>query len=314
MKFCPRYSKDGMKGNKYWYDKTWNAGANNGESGDSALPNCVTYASGRFSEENNQNLRNIMSNQTGFPNANSWYANTKMSKGSTPKLGAIACFGGTLGHVAIVESINDDGTITVSQSNYQAKKDYNSSNYFQVKTYKKFEVGKVASGVGLVFQGYIYPPNLTYNDDRDTSRDQVEVLANRLKVRTSPNGEWLSGRFAPLGIHNILKVETAGNYSWAKIDEDMWIALNDTDEWTKTYLKEVEPSTNEYKEKYDELLVKYNALNDSYANLEQDYKSELLQVDNLTTQNKKLTTSLELANKDIETLSSKLSKIKEIVE
>ena len=316
--FCPRYSKDGMKNNKYWYDKTWNAGFNDGASGDSALPNCVTYASGRFSEENGQNLRNIMKDYKGFSNANRWYSDTSMDKGSTPKLGAIACFGGTLGHVAIVEAINDDGTITVSQSNYQAKKDYNSSNYFQVKTYKKFEVGKVASGVGLMFQGYIYPPNLRYAVTRDKTKDQVEVLADRLKVRKSANGDWQEGIFAHLGIFDIQEVKTAGDYTWAKLDDECWIALNDKDEWTKTYLKESDdtdhgPNEDDYKTKYEELLVKYNTLNANYVALENDYKSELVQADNLTTQNKSLTTSLEMANKDIEKLSEQIKKIKEII-
>ncbi len=64
--------------------------------------------------------------------------------------------------------------------------------------------------------------------------------------------------------------------------------------------------TDDYKTKYDELLVEYNALKADYVSLENDYKSELVQVDNLTTQNKKLAESLEIANKTIE-------KVREIV-
>ena len=306
--FCPRFSKDGMKDNKYWYDKAWNAGFNDGASGDSALPNCVTYASGRFSEENGENLRNIMKDYTGFSNANKWYSDTRMDKGSTPKLGAIACFGGTLGHVAIVEAINDDRTITVSQSNYQTKKDYNSSNYFQVKTYEKFEVGKVASGVGLVFQGYIYPPNVKYSVARDKTKDQVEVLAERLKVRKAANGDWVEGIFAPLGIFDILEAKTEGNYTWAKLDDDCWIALNDNDGWTKTYLRETSNSPSDeddYKAKYEELKVEYDALNTKCNTLSAE-------VNTLSAQNETLTTNLDNANNQIETLSEKLAKIKEI--
>lgn len=308
--FCPRYSKDGMKNNKYWYDKTWNAGFNNGASGDSALPNCVTYASGRFSEENDENLRNIMSNQTGFPNANSWYANTKMSKGSTPKLGAIACFGGTLGHVAIVEAINNDGTITVSQSNYQAKKDYNSSNYFQVKTYNNFEVGKVASGVGLTFQGYIYPPNLRYAASRDTSKDQIEVLAERLKVRKSANGDWKEGIFAPIGIFDIQEVKTAGDYTWAKLDDECWIAMNDTDGWTKTYMRENNSSDNTPTEDWK---TKYEELKAQYGTLETQYQDALAQISTLANENSALNENITALKNNNNELSEKINKIKEII-
>ena len=310
--FCPRFSKDGMKNNKFWYDKAWNAGFNDGASGDSALPNCVTYASGRFSEENGENLRNIMKDYTGFSNANKWYSDTRMDKGSTPKLGAIACFGGTLGHVAIVEAINDDGTITVSQSNYQAKKDYSSSNYFQVKTYKKFEVGKVATGVGLVFQGYIYPPNLRYAATRDKTKNQVEVLVDRLKVRKSANGDWQEGIFAPLGIFDIQEVKTSGDYTWAKLDDECWIALNDKDEWTKTYMKENNSSdsaptpTEDWKTKYEELKAQYDVL-------ETQYQDALAQISTLANENSALNENITALKNNNNTLNEKINKIKEII-
>lgn len=309
--FCPRFSKQGMLNNPYWYDKSINAGA----VGDSLLPNCTTYASGRFSELNGENMRNIMNNRTGFGNAKEWYSQTKLEKGSSPRLGAIACFDGALGHVAIVESINDDGTVTVSQSNYQTKKDYNSINYFQIKTYK-LEVGKVASGVGLRFQGYIYPPNVRYAVQRDTTNDQVEILADRLKVRKSPNGDWVEGIFAPLGIYNIQDVQTAGDYTWAKLDDECWIALNDNEGWTKTYIKEVQDKSKEY----NELLDKYNALENDYNtaikdvnSLQNDWKASQLENIELSKQLKQAQTELDVVKADNELLSEKLKKIKEIV-
>ena len=312
--FCPRFSKDGMKDSNYWYDTTFNAGA----SGDVMLPNCTTYASGRLSEETGENMRNIMNGRKGFGNAKEWYSQTTLEKGSTPKLGAIACFGGTLGHVAVVEQINDDGTVTVSQSNYQAKKDYNSSNYFQTKTYK-LEVGKVASGVGLTFLGYIYAPNLKYSVARDKTKDQVEVLADRLKVRKNANGNWVDGIFAPLGIYDIEEVKTVGDYTWAKLDDECWIALNDKDEWTKTYLKETNNSNddpndtnNEWKTKYEELETKYNSLNSNYQSLESDYKALMIECDNLSKQVKTLEGELETEKKDYSLLSERIKKIKEL--
>lgn len=311
--FCPRFSKQGMLNNPYWYDKSINAGA----VGDSLLPNCTTYASGRFSELNGENTRNIMNGRTGFGNAKEWYSQTKLEKGSSPRLGAIACFDGTLGHVSIVESINDDGTVTVSQSNYQSRKDYNSINYFQIKTYK-LEVGKVASGVGLRFQGYIYPPNVRYAVQRDTTNDQVEILADRLKVRKSPNGDWVEGIFAPLGIYNIQDVQTAGEYTWAKLDDECWIALNDKDGWTKTYLKEVVDDKNVA---YNELLEKYKLLENNFNNaikdingLQNDWKASQLENIELTKQLKQAQAELEAIKVDYEVVKGKIDKVREIVE
>lgn len=301
--FCPRYSKDGMKNDKYWYDNSYNAGSN----GDAALPNCVTYCSGRLSEANGENLRNIMSGRTGFGNAKEWYDSTTLEKGSTPKVGAIACFTGTLGHVAFVEKVNDDGTVTVSQSNYQSSKDYSSSNYFQVKTYK-LVVGQIASGVGLVFQGYIYSPNIKTSVNRDTSKDQIEVLVERLKVRKSANGDWNEGIFAPLGIYDILEVKTEGEYTWAKLDDECWIAINDVDGWTKTYMKEEkkpEPTTD-YETLYKEEVEKYNMLETKYETLETNYQTT-------EAQNKSYSTEIDNLKEENKKLSEKLAEIKKIV-
>lgn len=310
--FCPRLSKDGMLKNPYWYDKSINAGA----VGDSLLPNCTTFASGRFSELNGENMRNIMNGRTGFGNAKEWYSQTKLEKGSTPKLGAIACFGGALGHVAIVESINDDGTVTVSQSNYQRVKDYESSNYFQLRNYK-LEVGKVAKGVELVFQGYIYPPNVKYSVQRDTTVDQVEIMADRLRVRKIPNGEWIKGIYAPKGLFNLLEVQTAGDFSWGKIDTDCWVALNDEDGWTKTYIRE---TYTDLEKKYNDLMDKYNVLEKDYKtaiedvkSLQNDWKASQLENIELSKQVKQANTELEVVKADNQLLSEKLAKIKEIV-
>jgi LysM repeat protein len=59
----------------------------------------------------------------GLGNATDWYANAQargMATGSTPQAGAI---GWVYGHVVYVESVNGDGTIVISEANY----DYNGS-------------------------------------------------------------------------------------------------------------------------------------------------------------------------------------------
>lgn len=131
------------------------------------LPNCTTYCYGRIMEQYIQQGYNIddrtssynpyWRNSTGshFENAETWYndSNNRWTKGSKARLGAIACWGanGQGGHVAIVESINNDGTINYSESNYGGAL----FNYVQNQ---RLVVGQVDSRIGGVFQGFIYIP------------------------------------------------------------------------------------------------------------------------------------------------------------
>lgn len=120
-------------------------------SGSSCLPNCVGYAWGRWREllGKYHNLART--------NAENWYGNTAdgYKRGQTPKLGAVICWrkgkagvsSDGAGHVAIVEKINDDGSILISQSAYGGSR-------FTTKTIKP----PFVYGANYTFQGFIYPP------------------------------------------------------------------------------------------------------------------------------------------------------------
>lgn len=136
--------------NKY-YIKTTYGGYNRciviNRSTGSVLPNCVGYAWGRFCEE--QNIHNCNLSRG---NAENWYPHTSdgYRRGNTPKLGAVICWHSTRsgGHVAIVEKINNDGSIETSNSAYNGKRFYMktlraSNNYYMGRAY--------------TFQGFIYP-------------------------------------------------------------------------------------------------------------------------------------------------------------
>ena len=105
--------------------------------------NCTWYAWGRAYEITGAYPK------LGRGNAGTWWGYNKSggyySYGSTPKLGAVACWSNSgAGHVGIVEQINSDGTIVISESGW-------SSCYFRT-------VNIPSSGYrsGLTFQGYIY--------------------------------------------------------------------------------------------------------------------------------------------------------------
>jgi surface antigen len=87
----------------------------------SALGNCTWYVHGRLREL----AYNPIQLDAMHGNANEWSNETTTSRVDTiPSRGAIAYLGtgsfSSLGHVAVVESVNADGTITVTESSYAA--------------------------------------------------------------------------------------------------------------------------------------------------------------------------------------------------
>lgn len=103
------------------------------------MPNCVAYAYGRIYELNGE------APKISRGNAGEWWfinkSNDYYDYGSEPKLGAVACWSG---HVAVVEEIADDGTITISESHW-------GGTYFNTAKYTN-----MYSHYGQYFYGYIY--------------------------------------------------------------------------------------------------------------------------------------------------------------
>ena len=143
--YTPRLNSDGMENNPYWYDENpfYTAGY--------GLPNCTCYVWGRWYE--------ILKEPPDLPlgNANTWYDEVKekgtYKLGSTPQLGSIICtwYLGDGGHVAVVEQINDDGSIVTSNSGY-------GSDYFWIETL--YPPNYLPSWVpsNAYVQGFIYLP------------------------------------------------------------------------------------------------------------------------------------------------------------
>jgi surface antigen len=103
------------------------------------MPNCVAYAYGRIYELNGE--APLISRG----NAGEWWYINKYNGyydyGQEAKLGAVACWSN---HVAVVEAIDDDGTITVSESHW-------GGTYFNTAQYSD-----MTSHYGQTFYGYIY--------------------------------------------------------------------------------------------------------------------------------------------------------------
>lgn len=142
---------DGMRteypeqGNKFYF------GGANGFPRNDHGGNCTWYAWGRFME---------IAGKTDMPyvsrgDAVTFYDTTQYEKGTTPKLGAIACWGygsenGHPGHVAVVEEIKPNGDIVCSNSGWSGER-------FWISTHKASEKYAMHHG-NDVFRGFIYQP------------------------------------------------------------------------------------------------------------------------------------------------------------
>lgn len=147
--FEPRLTSDGMNGAIYWYS------GNPFHLSGYGLPNCTCYAWGRFWEISDH--AGDGSNKPTLPTSDAglwWGQVTGYEKGSTPKLGAVICWSdntGGAGHVGIVEKIDANGDITVSQSAW-------GGDYFWTNT------KSAADGYSYnhyTFQGFIYNPHVS---------------------------------------------------------------------------------------------------------------------------------------------------------
>lgn len=120
-------------------------------TGSSCLPNCTGYAWGRWRELLGTN-HNLCINQ-----AEIWFSHKdSYQRGQTPKLGAVICWSlgdptnykDGSGHVAIVEQIDEDGSIWISESGYSGYR----FKYTHLPNNFSYPSTK------LKFQGFIYIP------------------------------------------------------------------------------------------------------------------------------------------------------------
>ena len=152
------------------------------------MPNCTAYAYGRAYE--------ILQTEPKLCpyGAGEWYNYNKRYNyydyGQIPKVGAIACWGyNGGGHVAVVESIDNDGNIILSNSAW------NNYNLFFYLTYAQIEDSNPGGSSWWTFQGYIYLINnedgLNENEviDYDNLEQYKVDKAQVLNIRSGPSAE-----------------------------------------------------------------------------------------------------------------------------
>ena len=134
------------------------------------MPNCTRYAYGRAYELLGSKPR-LSTGNAGYW----WWYNKNngiYSYGSTPKLGAIACwdkYDQNQGHVAVVEAI-DGNTVTISESHYR-------STFFDTRTITANSSNYLTS---MRFLGYIYIGDFDTNppDPVDLGTDFYAYIMN----------------------------------------------------------------------------------------------------------------------------------------
>lgn len=199
-------------------------------SGNSVLPNCVGYAWGRWRELIGKTPKLSRGNAENW-----WSYGDGYKRGQTPKLGAVACWrkgkaeyeGDGAGHVAIVEGIDADGTVTIGQSGYGYKRFY----------ITKFKKGKMNLGGTYHFQGFIYLPDTDSKTETKpkTSTKRYKVIEKSgMKIRDKASTKGKQIGTLSYGA-TFLSSKQSGN--WAYIDSKKgWVCIKAGNE---TYLKAI---------------------------------------------------------------------------
>lgn len=76
---------------------------------------------------------------------------------------------------------------------------------------------------------------------RDVKVNQIEIIADNVRARTSPNGE-IKG-YMNVGIYNSLETQDKDGYTWHRVDNDLWFAQGD---WTVIYNAPKEEQIKDY--------------------------------------------------------------------
>ena len=209
---------DSAEGKTYYYNKNnpfyaANLGGTNYSSSykQYVIGNCTWYAYARASEMNgkwiNSNFR---------WSASKWWDINKQNRyypyGSTPKVGAIACYSN---HVAVVEKVVNG-------------KPYVSESGWKLSSSKPTSASQLYFHYGTPWysspKGYIYVSDASSNDSVDVSYN-VKVTTSNLNMRTGPGTSYKTCGYIKPGTYSI----THESNGWGILSSNgYWVALKYT--------------------------------------------------------------------------------------
>ena len=251
------------------------------------LPNCTGYTWGRCLEAWGYCDLPTTDAENWFPNAGKPEYGSHET-GQTPKLGAVLCWSkgevgvhtDGAGHVAFVEAVNADGTVTWSQSDYSGTVE--NGRYWRLITGKPEKYFS-----SLTWQGYIYPkedlPDTVGTPvARDKTRLQVQVVADDLRGRLYPtvNGsKW--NKFITKGVYDILDTASADGYVWYMIQRDV-NGIGDNLWGADVGMELLIPEQKDYEKLYLEAVEELNEVRKDFENYKSYVRDIAKELDALT--------------------------------
>lgn len=181
------------------------------DAGCNVYSNCVGHAAGRFNEIIGKDKFVYFKVP---PNAEDFIEQAireGLKTGTEPRLGAIICWAkgkpgnsaDGAGHVAVVEQIADDGTITTSESEWNGRA-------FVTRTYKKPYI----YGSAYTFLGFIYQPEEPGEDmpdevlKRGMSGEDIKWLQHKLCVHGYLRCNEIDGDFGTITFGAVLAFQS----------------------------------------------------------------------------------------------------------
>lgn len=240
--FTPRYSAPSYDNSYYYSSKNIFYSAGYG------MPNCTAYAFGRAYE--------ILGYEPSLShgNAQDWYGYNMnggyYNYGSTPKVGAIACWShDNSGHVAVVENIEGD-TVTYSNSAWSG------TNFYL--TYGSVSEPGSGGNSWWNFQGYIYIMDSNSSNENETPKEPLPTdnystgtykvnVSSTLNMRNGAGTNYDAVASVPNGTELVVTdIDSDSNYVWGYTSyngTNGWVALEYCDYISSPSGKETVPET-----------------------------------------------------------------------
>ena len=271
--------------NKY-YITSDSGGWNNAIKGNpmdknaNVLSNCVGYANGRFGEiqAKNKITYQLVCNAENFIES---AKNKGLKISDIPVLGGIMVWqgGSTLsgndgaGHVAAVEKILELDKNNKPCKIYTSESSYGGTAFFNAT--RTNDNGRWGMASGFKFRGCIINPACDINDQitpnvaRNENVNQLQVIADQLRVRKDAGTSKDILGYATKGYYNYYDTKKADNYLWYKIADNQWIAYDK--EW-ENILPKKENEVDILKKELDAEKKKNEQLNKQILDLQNKMK------------------------------------------
>ena len=166
----------------------------------SVLPNCTGFAFGAWLESTGTTTCNLPTGDAG-----NWFRAVQTSRayetGTEPRLGAVACWGGGVngrGHVALVNAIDEDGTITIAESGY-----YSQVWFMTEKLKYPYDLGN-----NLRLQGFIYNPAVDQNRYTIVEGKQIHSYQSQPIIILGQRKNWRLGMISAQGDDPMTALQT----------------------------------------------------------------------------------------------------------